>query len=284
MKKKNFCDDNGFTLVELLVVTAIMGLVVLGIYGLFLSMSRSTYQQDEVVEVQQNLRTAMNYIGRDIRMAGFMIPLSATPIQTASRNILTLNNATISGRMAKIDAGFYSLNTAQSITVKSPEMVDLFDHTREDLKYVRIIRPASRNQPQAALYTVTDKDRANRTLVLSGFSTSPPIQFSAGDVIVNVPAGSDYPLTIQYNLNAGNLQRITLDNQVVASYLASLEFEYLRADGTVIQADPVPTNQLDDIRAVRVTMTAETDPAKSVITGGVKSRTLTQVFRIRNQR
>ncbi len=282
--KKNLRSEGGFTLVELLMVVAIMGLVVIGIYGLYLSMNRSTYQQEEVVEVQQNLRTAMNYIGRDIRMAGFMIPLSSTPIETASGDSITLNSATLSGRMAKIDAPFTCIDVTQDVTVKDPEMVDLFDENREDLKYVRIIRPANRTQPQNAIYTVANKDRTSRTLRLAGFSNSPPVQFAVGDLIVNVPSGSAFPLTIQYSLNGGDLVRISGGSEIVASYLTSLEFEYLRADGTAIQADPVPANQLEHIRAVRVTMTAETDPAKRAITGGIKSRTLTQVFRIRNQR
>ena len=61
----------GLTLIELMIGLAICGMVVAGIYRLFISQSRAYTVQDQVVEVQQNIRTAMEGMLRDLRMTGF---------------------------------------------------------------------------------------------------------------------------------------------------------------------------------------------------------------------
>ena len=62
--------QNGFTLVELLVAMS-MGLIALSVmFTLFRTSNRSYVLQDYMAEMQQNLRMAMYYISRDVRMAG----------------------------------------------------------------------------------------------------------------------------------------------------------------------------------------------------------------------
>ncbi len=61
----------GITLIELLVALVICALVIAAIYQVFIAQSRAYVVQDQVVEVQQNIRTAMEMMVRDIRMAGF---------------------------------------------------------------------------------------------------------------------------------------------------------------------------------------------------------------------
>lgn len=62
----------GFTLVELLVVIAIFSIVMAGIYSIFVRSNRVYLSQEEVVAAQQEARTAMDILGREIRMAGFI--------------------------------------------------------------------------------------------------------------------------------------------------------------------------------------------------------------------
>lgn len=62
--------NQGFTLTELLVAMVIAGVVAAGIYSTFYSQHKSYMTQEEVVSMQQNLRSAMHLIEREIRMAG----------------------------------------------------------------------------------------------------------------------------------------------------------------------------------------------------------------------
>jgi type IV pilus assembly protein PilW len=73
MNKTRHINSNkqGFTLVELLVAIAISGIVAGAIFTAFQSQQKSYLAQDQVAEMQQNLRAAMDFVVRDIRMAGY---------------------------------------------------------------------------------------------------------------------------------------------------------------------------------------------------------------------
>ena len=62
----------GFTLVELLVVMAIFSIIMGGIYSVFVRSNRVYISQEEIVAAQQEARSALDILGREIRMAGFI--------------------------------------------------------------------------------------------------------------------------------------------------------------------------------------------------------------------
>ncbi|MDY0220203.1 MAG: PilW family protein [Desulfobacterium sp.] len=75
--------SGGFTLVELLIAMAISGIVMAGVMTAFLSQHGSYLVQDNVVEMQQNIRAAMELITSEVRMAGY------DPSGNASAGIVT---------------------------------------------------------------------------------------------------------------------------------------------------------------------------------------------------
>ena len=79
-------DEKGFTLVELLVAMAVAGIAMTGIYSVYYSQQKSHTAQEEVAEMQQNLRAAMYFMAKDIRMAG------CNPTGTASAGFVTANS------------------------------------------------------------------------------------------------------------------------------------------------------------------------------------------------
>jgi type IV pilus assembly protein PilW len=81
--------EKGFTLVEILVAVAISGIVMSGIYSAFYTQQRSYVVQEQVVAVQQNLRAAMYFMEREIRMAG------CDPTRSAGAAIITADPATL---------------------------------------------------------------------------------------------------------------------------------------------------------------------------------------------
>ena len=76
MNWKPITDQNrrnikGITLIELLVAMVICTIVVAGIYRVFIAQSKAYTVQDQVLEVQQSVRSAMDILLRDLRMAGY---------------------------------------------------------------------------------------------------------------------------------------------------------------------------------------------------------------------
>ena len=86
-------NKRGVTLIELLVALVIAAVVIAGIYRMFISQTKTYAIQDQVVEVQQSIRGAMEILLRDLRMTGFdednpgstiSIPTPiATPVQAS---------------------------------------------------------------------------------------------------------------------------------------------------------------------------------------------------------
>jgi prepilin-type N-terminal cleavage/methylation domain-containing protein len=71
MKIRSVFNNRGLTLIELLIVLLVGGIIVAGIYRVFVAQSKAYIVQDQVVEVQQNIRVATEVLMKDLRMAGY---------------------------------------------------------------------------------------------------------------------------------------------------------------------------------------------------------------------
>jgi len=67
-------NEPGFTLIEIMIALAIAGILLVSIYNLYISQSRTYTVQEQVSDMQQNARIAMDIVSRHIRMAGFGQP------------------------------------------------------------------------------------------------------------------------------------------------------------------------------------------------------------------
>lgn len=64
-------NKEGFTLVEMLLAMVVSFFVLAAIYAAYRTQQRTQTAQDQVAEMQQNIRAAMVMLSSDIRMAGF---------------------------------------------------------------------------------------------------------------------------------------------------------------------------------------------------------------------
>lgn len=84
--------SGGFTLVELMVAMA-LGLVVLGaMYGVFTLQNKQLSNQEQIVEMQQSARMAIDILSREIRMAGY------DPTNPDRTNLFTFKHTDSDGR------------------------------------------------------------------------------------------------------------------------------------------------------------------------------------------
>ena len=111
LKYQSMLNKKGVTLIELLVVLIISGIVIGGVYRVFISQTKAYTVQDQVAEIQQDVRGAMEVMVRDIRMAGFQTnsfgsatitngpiatPLNDTSITVNYEYIPSVGNPTVS--------------------------------------------------------------------------------------------------------------------------------------------------------------------------------------------
>jgi type IV pilus assembly protein PilW len=97
MEIQSMHNEKGVTLAELLVALVIAAITLAGVYRVFISQTKTYAVQDQVVEVQQSVRSAMEIILRDLRMAGFDDDNPASPytiptgITTVASNSIAVN-------------------------------------------------------------------------------------------------------------------------------------------------------------------------------------------------
>ena len=63
--------DKGVTLIELLIALVISSILIAAVYRTFIGQQKTYTVQEQVVDMQQNVRVAINKMMREIRMAGF---------------------------------------------------------------------------------------------------------------------------------------------------------------------------------------------------------------------
>ncbi|MFH1856304.1 MAG: prepilin-type N-terminal cleavage/methylation domain-containing protein [Candidatus Omnitrophota bacterium] len=71
MIKRNLNKSQGFTVIEIIIAAAIVSIVILGTYSLLLGQQMGYLDQQRMLHLQQQMRTALNVINKNIRMAGF---------------------------------------------------------------------------------------------------------------------------------------------------------------------------------------------------------------------
>ena len=314
MMKRHILDTRGFSLIELLIVMAMLALVLVAIYSLYDTHSKSAYVQEEVVDVQQNLRIAMDSISRDIKMSGILIPLTDNAGTADNRedsavghttktgadagfgatSTITLNAASASGQYGRIDEDMLG---ASPMTLKLDDVnaVSTFNSGNS----VRIIRPQDRTDPagpNGTFFTVTgmNLDPAVKSITLTSGGPDDPTgrTFRKGDLLVASPSGASHPNSIRYFVTSGGptcpanqfcIARATNegtvpDTQIIATNITNLQLSYILDSGAETDAPADPAG----VRAVRVTITGQT-VATQVQSGGPKTKQITSVVKVRNR-
>ena len=83
--------EAGFSLVEVMAALVILAIAMTAVFATFNTQQKSFTIQSRVAEMQQNLRQAVEYMSRDIRLAGYGIPDNVTiPNNTVAAGITSI--------------------------------------------------------------------------------------------------------------------------------------------------------------------------------------------------
>ena len=93
--------ERGFTLIELLIGMAISLVVVTAMSGVFISQRKTYAVQEQISEMQQNARAAMDIMSREIRMTGYGAP----PTSNLSTWIAWVTSPAIDDNPKIVDGG-----------------------------------------------------------------------------------------------------------------------------------------------------------------------------------
>ncbi len=277
-KNQKWLTDHGFTLVELLVAMLITLVVMGAIFFTFKSQQDSFVIQDQITATQQNLRSAMYILTRDIQMAGYYTNFDAGQY--------TMNWDDLDGDNEIIRPLIYARNNVAD---------GGGDNIKDNTDVIVIVKASSEGRPlgagedaTAGIITLTSRDLdgdGNDDLNDTGkkYGVLAKGDLSAAEFFeVDSAAGNITPpggLTQNYDVNDWifradviiyrvdedathpGLRRRNLgsDNgyQVVAENIDNLQFRYLLSGGTWTN-DPAAAGQEPNVRAVEISLLART--------------------------
>lgn len=297
-------DDRGFTIIELVIAMAILGVLTAGIFSLYSTQHKVTHVEADVVDVQQNQRLAVESITRDLRMAGFALTGGEFPVALIQNNsgvsgsdIVVLNTASAAGTVARINADTtvnVSSGSAIAFTIASADEAAIL--TPGDA--VRVINPGDKSQPAASAFVVSAVDSSVPSVTITPSSSAGATDFKRGFLIVKTGASAPdtYPNTIRYCLGpsagcapdvacpAGNcLMRIVNgsadEGSIAASNISDFQLSYVLDNGSVTSA-PADASQIRDIK---IALNAQTEATKGLSNGVAKVREMNASARLRNR-
>ncbi|MBW4054434.1 MAG: prepilin-type N-terminal cleavage/methylation domain-containing protein [Proteobacteria bacterium] len=283
-------NNRGFSLVEILVVLAMLGIVLGAIFSLYIAHLKNAYVQDETIEMQQNLRMAMESITSTLKNAGTLVPLTTTPLAAGIfgnwTSSVTINTASSDGIYARAT----KTKTRTTVYAMYSSAVDSSSGFANGDR-VRLIKPLT-DTPVFATYT---------TLIVSGIPASQSLSvngsgaFAVGDGDVangdmfakaaSLTAHGPFDIVQFYLVTGGScpanqtcLARSTNGSEdIIASYISKLRFSYVYEDGT--EDSVPPSSSPNTIRAVRVTL-----DGTAATSSGPKNKQLTSLIMLRNKR
>jgi prepilin-type N-terminal cleavage/methylation domain-containing protein len=284
--------NSGFTLIEMLIAMAMSAIVLTGIYSVYTTMMNTTVNETDLVDMQQELRIAMDYMSRDIKMAGALVSDDYNGIADSSdTSTLTLQTATNLYDFAVISEDTeVAAGSGSTLSIASSSMLGHFSAGDS----VLIVRPTTQSLvgdacddgsddcPDDVSYTISsvaDRDEveagtADCQITLYALGNSDELSIKAGDLLIPFSPGDPYPATISWGLNDTTLER-SLNGNTAATIIesvSSLSFEYLDESGTA-------TSTAEDMTAVRITLAALTD---GQLHSSERERELSTIVYLRN--
>ncbi len=292
MKRRMMRQSKGVTLIELLIALVISAILVAGIYRTFINQQRSYATQEQVADMQQNVRVAINRMMREIRIAGF-----------GGKNENTNGNNDIITVFGAVN-GF-----ANIINPVNDTIVDGINH--DQITVIGAFRQIGTLGAAAnAGATTVDINYGGgsikfgtaekRYMCINGRYNYEVVPAAGNPITLAKPAAlneshlAGEPVflveAITYGLEKnpqGNpvLFRDTNTgggNQDVAENIENLQFRYVLADTTEVD---LPANP-QDVRGVRITIQARTRLSDPELKegGGFRKRTLNTYIDLRNLR
>jgi len=262
--------NRGITLIELLIALAMSSILIAAIYRVFISQQKSYVVQEQLVDMQQNMRASISRMMSEIRMSGFG---SVEAVLEGGDGVNGFHQVITPGENSiTVVGGFKQIrrDNGNPITVSSiSENTITLNYSTEEFD-----RPAHQYISIGGVESSTVIQRKGRILTLANtlrlnHSKDTPI-FKIQAITYTVGKSDGKPI-LQRNENTGG------GGQPIAENIEDLQFEYFDANGN-------PTAFPEDIRMVKLTVTARTDISDPQLKGGdgYRRRQIASNISIRN--
>lgn len=262
-------NQRGFTLVELLVGLLAIAAITYAAMSLYITEHNQLLVQEQISDMQANMRAATEMLGSAIRKGGFNLPETLTPIETDDTGPDTITVTFDSGALVAVKSMYDMVSPTDELRCDHSD--DISKLSDGDWAYIYDTDASVGEFFQA-------------TRVLAG---PPRIQHSTMSLSRNYPAGSNI-LKIsrikffvdQSDSTASNLMIQVYGSQpeIMAENIIDLNFRYFMESGAVV----TQTNTPDLIRMVEIDVLGRTESADTEFFQDYRTRNFTLRVKVRN--
>lgn len=259
--------SRGMSLVEVIVVMAILSVVMTAVMSLYIPAVQSTSIQTRVTDVQSNLRLASERMTQDLLMAGFLV--SGAPIVFESGTLddpadLTLRTRSLFGGFGRV-ASATNASSTSVLTLSNTNMLSFFPVGA----FVRLFNPVEMSEldpydesdstlAQQHVYQVIAGPAGVVSINHGGVLSGVPISDLDEAILIRVRDNLQPPLqSIRYRIVDGHLQRTinATTAQILSRGVNSLQFSYDHsvASGQVNKVDFTLQGQTEEFKGVTKT-------------------------------
>ncbi len=261
-------NERGFTLVELLIGLLISGFVVSAAFGIYLTQHEGWIIQDQVSNMQQNIRAAMHELETTIRMAGYGLPGGFQPIYAHNTNpdTITILFQNEFGVEAPIEHDMPQ--TSAELRCDGHDISGFKEDT-----WAYIYDPAA---DTGEFFYITNVQTSSSHIQ---HNTAPlSRKYSAGSMVMYVDFYKFYVDLSDSNHPNLMVQKAGEAPVVYAEDIEDLQFQYGLANGVFVDVPPTATV----VREVAISLTARTERTDLQFTGEYRKRTLASNVKVRN--
>lgn len=258
-----FKKKNGLTLIELLIALGLSSILIAALYRAFISQEKTYTVQDQVADMQQNVRVAMGQMTKEIRMAGYGGDILAmgghvngfTNIITPASNSITIILADEVGVLKQsAKKGTHQLKVTNARIFNTDKKKYFCLNGLDNYLIESVTLPDT-----VTLTTSLTEDHLIKESVYLVKAITYDLGLSSGKTV------------LRRNENTGG------GAQPLAENIESLRFTYFDTNGTITTNPP-------DIRMIKVTVIAKTYMSDPEYKGGngYRRRTLSSNIKVRN--
>ncbi len=258
----------GISMLEMLIALFMTAIVLTAIFGVYINQHKNMLVQEDVTEIQQNARAAMDELTRQIRMAGNGLPLGLPGIKVSNTNPDTITiNYCASGCQAPLE---WAMPLPSSELRCDGHDVSCF----QDNQWVYIFAPDSGG---GEFFVITQVQTASshiqhNTMTLARAYPKKSILLSMTQVKYFI----DRSDTAHPNMM---MQLPGQAAQVYAENIEDLQFHYTMKNGSVVNVPVI----VADIRAVEIALTARSSQRDPNLPGHpYRHRTFSSQVNLRN--
>ncbi len=258
----------GFSLLEVLIALAIMGVVTTAILRAYITQHQNYMVQDDVRTVQQSARAAIDELTKQIRMAGYGVAVQMDPIIAANTNPDTI---TIMYQTEDCDS-YLSVDMASVVSdIQCATAVDCFDAG----DWIYIFEPDS---------------GGGEWFELSNVQTGAQL-LQHGAHPLSRPYGADAIVLKMYQVKfyidnvtdtASPALMVEMPGQAPVKYaenISDLQFQYRLSNGLIVDVPPL----VEDVVEVLITVTARSaNPDYTTDSAFYRLRTYESSVNVRN--